>query len=62
MIQMVVKAILRHHVLQIISHLIFIFMNINNIFRILGKNAESKRQYIHKNVYIMVNDCLDIVL
>ena len=39
--QMVVKAILRHPILQFISHLIFIFMNINNIFRNWGKNAES---------------------
>ena len=46
--QMVVKAILCHHVLQNISHLIFIFTNINNIFRILGKNDESIRQYTHK--------------
>ena len=50
--QMVVKAILCHHVLQIISYLIFIFMNINNIFRILGKNDESIRQYTHKETHI----------
>ena len=39
--QMVVKAIVCHPILQFISHLIFIFMNINNIFRNWGKNAES---------------------
>ena len=46
--QMVVKAILCHPILQFISHLIFIFMNINNIFRNWGKNAESIRRYTRK--------------
>ena len=52
--QMVVKAILCHPILQFISHLIFIFMNINNIFRNWGKNAESIRRYARKNVHIML--------
>ena len=71
--QMVVKAILCHPILQFISHLIFIFMNINNIFRNWGKNAESIRRYTCKNVHIMLtdiprelklvsNNCLNIVL
>ena len=71
--QMVVKAILCHPILQFISHLIFIFMNINNIFRNWGKNAESIRQYTRTNVHIMLtdrprelklvsNNCLNIVL
>ena len=71
--QMVVKAILCHPILQFISHLIFIFMNINNIFRNRGKNAESIRWYTRKNVHIMLIDrhrelklvsknCLNIVL
>ena len=71
--QMVVKAILCHPVLQFISHLIFIFININNIFRNWGKNAESIRRYKRKNVHIMLtgrprelklvsNNCLNIVL
>ena len=48
-------------------------MNINNIFRNRGKNAESIMRYTRKNAHIMVtdsprelklvsNDCLDIVL
>ena len=71
--QMVVKAILCHPILQFISHLIFIFMNINNIFRNWGKNAESIRRYTRKNVHIKLtdrprelkmvsNNCLNIVL
>ena len=71
--QMVVKAILCHPILQFLSHLIFIFMNINNIFRNRGKNAESIRGYTRKNVHIMLtdrpkelklvsNNCLNIVL
>ena len=52
--QMVVKAILCHPILQFISHLIFIFININNIFRNWGKNAESIRRYARKNVHIML--------
>ena len=71
--QMVVKATLCHPKLQFISHLIFIFMNINNIFRNWGKNAESIRRYTRKNVHIMLtcrhrelklvsNNCLNIVL
>ena len=71
--QMVVKAILCHPILQFISHLIFIVMNINNIFRNWGKNAESIRRYTRKNVHIMLigkpreltlvsNNCLNIVL
>ena len=71
--QMVVKAILCHPILQFISHLIFIFMNINNIFRNRGKNEESIRGYTRKNVHIMLtdrprelklvsNNCLNIVL
>ena len=71
--QMVVKAILCHPILQFISHLIFIFMNINNIFRNWGKNAEIIRRYTRKNVHIMLtdiprelklvsNNCLNIVL
>ena len=73
MYQMVVKAILCHPILQLIGHLIFIFMNINNIFRNWGEHAESIRRYTCKNAHIMVtnrprdlklvsNDCLDIVL
>ena len=65
--QMVVKAI------QFISHLIFMFMNINNIFRNWSKNAESIRRYKRKNLHIMLtgrprelkvvsNNCLNIVL
>ena len=46
--QMVVKAILCHPILQFISHLIFIFMNINNIFRNWDKNAENIRRYTRK--------------
>ena len=71
--QMVVKAILCHQILQFISHFNFIFMNINNIFRNWGKNAESIRRYTRKNVHIMLtdthrelilvsNNCLNIVL
>ena len=71
--QMVVKAILCHSILQFISHLNFIFMNINNIFRNRGKNAESIRGYTRKNVHVMLtdrprelklvsNNCLNIVL
>ena len=48
-------------------------MNINNILRNRGKNAESIRRCTRKNAHIMVtdrprelklvsNDCLDIVL
>ena len=73
MYQMVVKAILCHPILQFVSHLIFIFMNVNNIFRSWGKNAESIRWYTRKKAHIMAtdrprelkvvsNDCLDIVL
>ena len=71
--QMVFKAILCHPILQFISHLVFIFMNINNIFRNWSKNAESIRRYTRKNVHIMLtgrprelklvsNNCLNIVL
>ena len=71
--QMVVKAILCHPILQFISHLIFIFMNINNIFRNWGKNSERIRRYTRKNVHIKLtdrprelklvsNNCLNIVL
>ena len=70
--QMVVKAILCHPILQCISHLIFIFMNISNIFRNWGKNAESIRRYTGKTGIMVIdrprelklasNDCLDIVL
>ena len=56
--QMVVKAILCHPILQFISHLIFIFTNINNIFRNWGKNAESIRRYTRKNEHIMLTDRL----
>ena len=52
--QMVFKAILCHPILQFISHLVFIFMNINNIFRNWSKNAESIRRYTRKNVHIML--------
>ena len=73
MYQKVVQAILCHPILQFISHLIFIFMNINNIFRNWGKNAESIRRYTGVKTHIKVtdsprelklvsNDCLDIVL
>ena len=73
MYQMVVKAILRHPILQFISHLISIFMNSNNIFSNWADNAESIRPYTRKNTHIMItdrprelklvsNDCLDIVL
>ena len=71
--QMVFKAILCHPILQFINHLVFIFMNINNIFRNWSKNAESIRRYTRKNVHIMLtdrpreltlvsNNCLNIVL
>ena len=53
---MVVKAILCHPIIQFISHLISIFMNINNIFRNWGKIAESIRRYTRKNVHIMLTD------
>ena len=65
-----VKAILCHPKLQFISHLIFIFMNIDKIDNIF-RHAESIRQYTCKNVHIIdrpielklvLNDCLDIVL
>ena len=60
-------------VLHVISHLIFVSMIINNIFRNWGKNAESIRWYTLKNTHIMVTDrprevklvsnhCLDIFL
>ena len=73
MYQMVVKAILCHPILQFVSHMIFMFMNINNIFRNWGKNAESirrytrnKRTYLYHDRYrelkLKSNDCLDIVL
>ena len=69
----ILKAILCHPILQFVSYLIFIFMNINNIFRSWGKNAESIRRYTRKNAHTMTtdrprelkvvsNDCLDIVL
>ena len=73
MYQMVVQAILCHPILQFVSHLIFIFMTINNIFRNWSKKAESIRRYTGVKTHIMVtdshrelklvsNDCLDIVL
>ena len=73
MYQMVVQAILCHPILQFISHLILIFMTINNIFRNWSKKAESIRRYTGVKTHIMVtdshrelklvsNDCLDIVL
>ena len=39
-----------------ISHLIFVSMIINNIFRNWGKNAESIRRCTRKNTHIMVTD------
>ena len=73
MYQMVVQAISCHPILQFISHLIFIFMTINNILRHWSKKAESIRRYTGVKMHIMVtdshrelklvsNDCLDIVL
>ena len=61
-------------VLHVISHLIFVSMIINNIFRNWGKNAESTRRYTRKNTHIIMvtdrprevklvsNHCLDIFL
>ena len=73
MYKMVVKAELCHPILQFISHLFFVFMNINNIFRNWGKNAESIRRFTQKKRNIMLtdrsrelklvsNDFLDMVL
>ena len=73
MYRMVVKPILCHPILHFISHFIFIFMNINNIFRNWGKMRKAYGGIHVKNAHITVtdrprrlklvsNDCLDIVL
>ena len=64
------KAILCHAKLKYTSHLIFIFMNMNKMFRHWGKNTESIRRYTCKNAHILAadrpreltwvaNDCFD---